>query len=194
LVVKKRKIKLKKLEVSEYMKLHLGCGKKYIEGFVHVDLLDFDHIDYKKSINDLSFLSDCSVELIYASHVLEHTGRYEYEDVLNEWYRVLKPGGILRIAVPDFFACIKHYLLTEEINDIMGLIIGGQKDKYDYHKVIFDENLLTRSLYGVGFSKVDRYNWRDTEHANIDDFSQAYLPHMDKQNGMLMSLNIEAIK
>jgi predicted SAM-dependent methyltransferase len=176
------------------MKLHLGCGKKYIDGFIHVDLLDFDHIDYKSPIDNLSFIDDCSVELIYASHVLEHTGRHEYEDVLNEWYRVLISGGVLRIAVPDFLACAKHYLSTGEINDIIGLVIGGQKDKYDYHKVIFDENFLTKSLYSVGFRKVNRYNWRDTEHADTDDFSQAYIPHMDKKNGTLMSLNIEAVK
>ena len=39
-----------------------------------------------------------------------------------------------------------------------------------------------------------RYDLRDTEHADIDDCSQAYLPHMDKENGVLMSLNVEATK
>ena len=46
----------------------------------------------------------------------------------------------------------------------------------------------------MGFKEVYRYDWRETEHSNIDDFSQAYIPHMDKENGELMSLNIEAIK
>ena len=41
---------------------------------------------------------------------------------------------------------------------------------------------------------VKRYDWRDTEHAEFDDHSQAYLPHMDKENGTLISLNIEAVK
>ena len=41
---------------------------------------------------------------------------------------------------------------------------------------------------------VERYEWRDVSHSNIDDFSQAYLPHMEKESGMLMSLDMEAIK
>ena len=88
------------------MKLHLGCGNKFIKGFVHVDLLDYDHIDYRVPIDDLNFADDCSVDLIYAAHVLEHTGRNEFENVLKEWYRVLIPRGVLRIAVPDVASCV----------------------------------------------------------------------------------------
>ncbi|NQU33323.1 MAG: methyltransferase domain-containing protein [Bacteroidetes bacterium] len=176
------------------MKLHLGCGQKYIDGFVHVDLLDFEHIDYQLPIDDLSFADDCTVELIYAAHVLEHTGRSGFKNVLKEWYRVLKPEGILRIAVPDFEACVKHYQKTHKLQDILGLLIGGQKDEYDYHKMIFDEQMLKEALVGIGFKDVKRYDWRKTSHSDIDDFSQAYLPHMQKETGTLMSLNLEAIK
>jgi|TARA_B110000003_G_C16650840_1_gene534052 predicted SAM-dependent methyltransferase len=176
------------------MKLHLGCGKKYIEGFVHVDLLDFPHIDYQLPIDNLSFAEDCSVELIYAAHVLEHTGRVEFKNVLKEWYRVLKPGAILRLAVPDFEACIKHYQKNHRLEAILGLLIGGQKDKYDYHKMIFDEQFLKDTLIGIGFKSVSRYNWKETSHSDIDDYSQAYLPHMDIESGQLMSLNLEAVK
>ena len=84
------------------MKLHLGCGRKYIPGFVHVDLLDYDHIDHRMSVDDLSLFSNNSVELIYASHVLEHFGRHETTGVLGEWYRVLQVAGVLRVAVPRF--------------------------------------------------------------------------------------------
>ena len=46
----------------------------------------------------------------------------------------------------------------------------------------------------MGFERVARYDWRDTEHAEIDDYSQAYVPHMDKENGTLVSLNVQAYK
>ena len=46
----------------------------------------------------------------------------------------------------------------------------------------------------VGFKNVERYDWRETEHAEFDDHSQAYLPHMDKENGTLISLNVECTK
>jgi hypothetical protein len=46
----------------------------------------------------------------------------------------------------------------------------------------------------AGFKNVKRYDWKKTEHFYVDDYSQAYLPHMDKLNGKLMSLNVEATK
>ena len=46
----------------------------------------------------------------------------------------------------------------------------------------------------VGFKDIKRYDWRETEHAEFDDHSQAYLPHMDKENGTLISLNVECTK
>jgi hypothetical protein len=49
-------------------------------------------------------------------------------------------------------------------------------------------------LKKVGFDEIRRWNWRDTEHASVDDFSQAYLPHQDREHGRLMSLNVEAVK
>lgn len=178
-------------------KLHLGCGPKQIPGFFHVDALDYPHVDRRGTVDDLSFVPPNSVKLIYACHLLEHFGRREYLAVLAEWLRVLAPGGVLRLAVPDFAACARLYAenrLPNGIESIRGLICGGQKDEYDLHKVIFDEQGLTTDLYGVGFSQVRRWDWRHTDHAAIDDYSQCYLPHMDKDHGMLMSLNLEAVK
>ncbi|HKD15355.1 MAG TPA: methyltransferase domain-containing protein [Candidatus Angelobacter sp.] len=176
------------------MKLHLGCGKKHIPGFVHVDLEDQPHIDFRIPVNQLTFAADNSVELIYASHVLEHFGRHEVDQVLREWFRVLCKGGILRLAVPDFEAVVSRYQETQELGELIGLVCGGQRNEYDYHKMVFDEKLLVGRLRDAGFSSVSRYDWRATEHAWMDDYSQAYLPHMDKEKGRLMSLNLEAVK
>ena len=49
-------------------------------------------------------------------------------------------------------------------------------------------------LKSIGFKNVIKYDWRKTEHAMFDDHSQAYIPHMDKETGILMSLNIECYK
>ncbi len=178
------------------LKLHLGCGSKFIPGFIHVDVIAGDHIHHQGSVCELPY-PDCSVELIYASHVLEHFGRFEMHDVLREWYRVLAPGGILRLAVPDFAACAKIYYeegLKDGLTGLIGLVSGGQRNEYDFHKMIFDEPFMARELLSLGFSEVRRWDWRLTEHADIDDYSQAYIPHLDKEHGTLMSLNLEAVK
>ncbi|MEQ8923929.1 MAG: hypothetical protein RIE60_24290, partial [Roseovarius sp.] len=74
------------------------------------------------------------------------------------------------------------------------LVTGGQRDQYDFHGMIFDEAALSEALKEVGFSETRLWDWRETEHSHMDDYSQAYLPHMDKENGVLVSLNIEAVK
>jgi len=176
------------------VKLHLACGERYIPGFIHIDERFFPHIDYQMNVADLFEFEDNSVDLIYASHILEHFGRHEVKDVLKEWYRVLKKGGILRIAVPDFEAICKAYRKFSDIKLVMGPIHGGQTYEGNTHYVSFDLRYLKELLEEVGFKNVHRYDWRKTVHKDYDDFSQSYLPHMDKENGMLISLNVEAEK
>lgn len=142
-------------------------------------------------------MADGAATLVYASHVLEHFGRGEYKAVLKEWYRVLAPGGILRLAVPDFAACAALYYesgLTDRLSGLIGLLVGGQRDANDFHKMVFDESSLRLELLETGFVEVRRWNWRATEHAAVDDFSQAYIPHLHKDDGRPMSLNLEGVK
>jgi predicted SAM-dependent methyltransferase len=184
-------------EPAPPLKLHLGCGARHIPGFVHVDVAPAPHVDWVARVERLSMFGDNAAELIYASHVLEHFGRAEFPRVLAEWHRVLKPGGVLRLSVPDFAACAKLYYekgLEDGLNGLIGLICGGQRNAYDFHKIIFDETFLTQALHEVGFTEVRRWDWRATEHRHVDDYSQAHLPHMDKARGTLMSLNLEAVK
>lgn len=172
------------------MKLHIGCGNRVITGFVHVDVLPLGHLGARARVDALPF-ADGAFELAYASHVLEHFGRHEQRAVLAEWRRILAPGGWLRVAVPDFGAVVAAYP-DYGLDAVTGLVVGGQRDAYDFHKMIFDRASLTRAFLETGFVDVREWDWRATEHAGIDDYSQAYLPHLDKAAGRLMSLNLEA--
>jgi predicted SAM-dependent methyltransferase len=176
------------------MKLHLGCGKRYIPGFVHIDAVDYPHVDHVATIDNLSFIQDASVDLIYNCHVLEHFKRREVGRVLKEWHRVLKPGGILRISVPDFAKLCEVYQKYGQLDLVIGALFGRQDYLYNIHYNVFDFPTLKRELESAGFIDVRRYDWRETEHAHIDDYSQAYIPHMDKENGILISLNVECTK
>ena len=179
--------------MDESLSLHLGCGKTLLPGFINIDIDACSGADRLMDIRDLEF-GDASVDLIYASHVLEHFGRHEVNLVLKEWARVLKPGGMLRVAVPDFSKIATYYLENGKTSDLLGLVMGGQKDEFDFHKMIFDFRSLQDTLFLIGFADVQRWDWREVSHGAFDDYSQAYLPHMDKENGLLMSLNIEARK
>ena len=142
--------------------IHLGCGKVRLPGFINIDIQPGPAVDLVGDIRNLDF-EDSSIDLVYSCAVIEHVGRREWVDLLKDWRRVLKPGG-------------------------------GQKDDYDWHGMIFDFKTLERGLIEAGFENIRRYDWRETElgRLGIDDYSMAYLPHMDKENGRLMMLNVEA--
>lgn len=177
------------------MKLNLGCGPRKMEGFINVDIRKEMSTDVVDDIRTLVSFKDGTADLIYACHVLEHFKKNERLEVLKRWQEVLKPGGILRIAVPDFYA-VAHSYLTKivPLEKLWSSLNGSQRHDYDFHYHCYDFDSLKQDLEMVGFSSVHRYDWRKTEHANVDDYSQAYYPHMDKENGYLLSLNVEAIK
>ena len=100
------------------------------------------------SVDNLPFLQDRSVEVIYNCHVLEHFKRRDVQRVLREWYRVLMPGGVLRIAVPDFAALCEVYNRTHDLGLVVGPIFGRQ----DY--------LCTTSITICSISNRCRYSWR----------------------------------
>lgn len=176
------------------MKLHLGCGDKIIKGFINVDFRKNEGVDVVADLSNLVEFDNESVELIYSSHVLEHFGRLEYKLILKKWYDLLKIGGTLRLAVPDFEKVVEHYNENKDLEKLRGLLWGGQNYEKNFHFCGWDFMTIKKDLEDIGFKQIERYDWEKTEHSDIDDYSQCYLPHMDKKNGKLMSLNIEAIK
>ncbi len=178
------------------MKLHLVCVKRdFGPVWVSIDGGDFPHL-HSHDITKLPF-EDNTVDLIYSSHVLEYFDRAEVVDVLNEWKRVLKPNGVLRLAVPDFRMMTMLYLnngypLESFLGPIFGKMPMGAQTIY--HKTTYDFDSLKNVLESLGFIDVKKYDWKTTEHSSHDDHSQAYIPHMDKENGTLISLNVECVK
>lgn len=176
-------------------KLHLGCGDKIIPGFINVDKRRLPGVDIADcDVSNLSMIEKSSVDLIYSCHVLEHFPRPKTFSVLLEWNRVLKPGGVLRVAVPDWDATVEIYRRTQDYENLLNWIYGGREYAENSHYRQFNFAGLKTLLIEAGFKRVRKYDWTQTEHAHIDDFSKAYMPHMDKENGVLMSLNIECIK
>jgi len=177
------------------MKLHVGCGKVHLPDFLNLDIEPGPGVDVVDDARTLDSVSPGSCDLIYACHVLDHFGRHEYMDVLRVWYDRLRPGGILRLAVSDFRKVAEMYLDGHlSLPQCWGHVVGGQKSPYDQHGVVFDEVVLGTALLEIGFVRVCAWDWHTVSHGVVDDLSQAYWPHMDKEIGTLMSLNLEATK
>jgi len=193
-MIKKQKMSL--VYDPHLCRIHLGCGKVHIPGFVNIDIKWQPGVD---EVADVRYLSPRkyppeSADLIYASHVLEHFNRWEYASILSRWHNILKIGGIIRLAVPDFIALTDHYAKKGVLSDIIGLLYGGQDYRENRHYWIWDFASLKSDLESIGFKDVREWNWKNTNHSHIDDLSQAHLPHMNKKNGRLVSLNVEATK
>lgn len=179
------------------LRLHLGCGKRYIPGFTHIDRADFPHIDHKQDIRRLANFADGAAELIYACQVIDYFDREELPDVLAEWRRVLMPGGILRLSAPNFATLARLYQAGLSLDWMLGTMYGKWPDAtggWIYKKTTFDEASLTKVLDEAGFVGIEHWDWRQTDHAAYDDFSQAYFPHMEKERGILWNLNMQARK
>ena len=181
----------------ETIKLHLGCGKRdFGSDWIHIDGGDFPHLKYH-NVTQLPF-KDNTVDVIYASHLIAYFDREEIKTVLTEWKRALKSGGVLRLATPDFEEMIRLYGIGKvKLNDLLGPLYGkwSMSDKAIYHKTVYDFDSLLEVLKDIGFGDIKWYRWEDTEHSHFDDHSQAYMaPKGDKENGTLISLNMEAIK
>lgn len=177
------------------MKLHLGCGDKKLDGFINVDIRETVGCDIIDDISRLSTFNNNSAKMIYCCHVLEHFGRNDFKKVLKRWNEILVPGGILRLSVPDLEQVFKQYVNNKiSLKNLIGFLYGGQNYPENFHYMGYDFELLKEVLLECGFDNVKKWNWKEVEHGNVDDYSQAYLPHLDKENGVLMSLNIECIK
>ncbi len=89
------------------LKLHLGCGEEYLDGYVNIDYPASEHsvmrvkADRYADIRTLTY-PDNSVDEIRMHHMFEHFERGEALQLLLRWRRWLKPGGILLIETPDF--------------------------------------------------------------------------------------------
>tara|TARA_R110000824_G_scaffold195409_2_gene378168 strand:+ start:13071 stop:13616 length:546 start_codon:yes stop_codon:yes gene_type:complete len=178
------------------VKINMGCGlRNFGTDWIHIDGASYKHIEHR-SITNLEMNSD-TVDLIYASHVLEYFNRQEGCTLLAEWRRVLKPDGILRLAVPDFAALTRLYQEKKiRLENVLGPLYGAMQMGTEtiYHKTTYDLENLSMFLTQNGFYEIMKYNWRETDHSQFDDHSQAYFPHMDKENGTLISLNVEGKK
>jgi predicted SAM-dependent methyltransferase/tetratricopeptide (TPR) repeat protein len=136
------------------MRLNLGCGKRYKEGFINIDAFDATVADTIMSVEDLAFPSN-TVDAIEACQLIEHLGYIHTIYALAEWFRVLKPGGTILIETPDIELSMKHYLRgdheakKETLTWMYGIESPGME-----HRLCFPKILLRNLLEKSGFTGI----------------------------------------
>lgn len=147
--------------------LNLGCGSRFIESWINIDFVS--NSPYVKAHNLLNGipLPDNSVDVVYHSHVLEHFPKDSAGPFIRECYRVLKPGGIIRIAVPELEQLARNYIsnlenvlnneneinaanyqwsVIELLDQMVRNYSGGEMGKYWTQKKIINEDYVTKRV------------------------------------------------
>jgi len=177
--------------------INIGCGPKYLEGMINVDGNLFRKKDLWLDVTLGLPFPDSSLKGVYVSHVLEHFSPKQLRNLLAEFYRVLQPGGGVRIVVPSLEYAVRAYQegqgkrfpdWPEKYTSL-----GGRFNNFllcsTQHKVMFDFGFLEELLRGCGFSRIYR------EQANRSDyFSRDHLQFESDPSIIDSSLFVEAIK
>lgn len=97
--------------------LNIGCGSTSHPGWTNVDIVPSGSEVLVHNIRKGLPFKDDTFDAVYHSHVLEHIPRAEAEKFVKEAVRVLKPGGIMRVVVPDLEAIVRLYI--EKLEDVL---------------------------------------------------------------------------
>jgi len=132
----------------DYYSLSDYCGIMRNNKFVHHDL--------SKSV---PFYDD-TVDFIFTSHFLEHLFKKDAERFLSEAFRVLKPGGVIRLSVPDLNYAVGLYSQGNKsrmLNDYF--FVDHNENYFSRHKYMYDFELLSKLFEIAGFSNITRCNF-----------------------------------
>jgi predicted SAM-dependent methyltransferase len=181
------------INLNSKVYIHLGCGNINSPEFINVDSRVFPHIHHIHNVENLPMFKNDFADLIYASHVLEHISMLKLIEVLNEWRRVLKPNGVLRLSVPDFDRIIDIYNSNNKnIEYIWMPLLGAQEYKENSHFSVFNFSFIKNLLQEIGFSEIRGWDPATAHHHDFEDWASKNILINDKSYPI--SLNVEALK
>ena len=122
-------------------KLHLGCGKNILKGYINVDIDKSGNPDVIDNVITLEKFSDSSVDCIESYHLLEHLTFYEAKRALKRWYALLVEDGLLIVECPNFRRCLELLYHEGNLEEALGV---KDKDLIDDQGI----NLALVGIYG----------------------------------------------
>jgi predicted SAM-dependent methyltransferase len=159
--------------------LHVGCGGVRLEGWLNTDISPSSPL-YLDATRRLP-IEDNSVSFIFSEHFVEHVPRRATLVFFEESFRVLRPGGILRISTPDAEALVRAYLnhpeevrLLNERNRRYGyqytcypVDILNKAWLEDCHMCLYDAQTLQQLLSSAGFQNITRCEVGESCHTAL---------------------------
>jgi len=155
----------RRLHGMPVLRIHLGCGEIDDPRFLNVDARPFRHVHYVTHSPLMPALPAGRADMVYACHIFEHISFIKQMAVLKRWHALLKPGGELRLSVPDFEKLIGLHQRKElGFRSIQNALMGGQGYPENFHFALFTADHLTMLLTQAGFSNIR--HWRASEQDN----------------------------
>ncbi len=175
-------------------RLNWGCGDWTIAGWINADIKEGDGIDLVGDIREGLPLDSDSIDYAVSIHSLPEIPYTELIPTLVELRRVLKPGGLVRIALPDLDKGIEAYHRRDEsyfkVPDEDATSVGAkfvtQMVWYGYSRSLFTHEFIEEQLLRAGFTSV--------HHCSFKQTSSAYPEIVALDNRELESLFVEAVK
>ncbi|MEX2006652.1 MAG: class I SAM-dependent methyltransferase [Candidatus Saccharimonadales bacterium] len=174
------------------MKLHLGCGQVYLEGYVNIDYPLSKHTVQQKSVADeFADLTDMkykpeSIEEVRLHHVFEHFPRTQAVALLVSWHSWLKKGGRVHIEVPEFDATARLVLdpkvPKKDRRLAMRHIFGSNEAPWAVHYDGWNEERFKELFDTFGFKteKVERNSYMATRNIEVFAKKNKKTPSSDK--------------
>ena len=136
------------------MRVELASGERPHNGYFHCDMRILESTNLVCRVEVLPFAED-SVEVLLASHIIEHFSYREINKVLEEWYRVLRPGGDILIITPNF-AYVAHGYVEGWMDYVesRNRMFGGQDYPGNFHCTMFDSSSMGNALETAGFKNI----------------------------------------
>lgn len=152
------------------MKLHLGCGRILLPGWVNVDLEAAPGV-VRADLSGRFPWADGSARYVFCEHFFEHLSLEEGARFLAECFRVLRSGGVVRIATPDLGVLVDDYW-AEKLDRIDRSVWApatraqmlNEAMRLWGHQFLYDADELERSLSAAGFRYVERVDYRTSTH------------------------------
>lgn len=142
------------------MKLHLGCGNNYIDGYINIDFPKENHTlvepiaDFYCDVLKLTYEPN-SISEIRSHHMFEHFPRAVALAQLIKWHSWLEIGGALIIETPDIIGCAKLLLAQNtNINRVIRHIAGSHEADWAYHLDHWHCSRFKETLEVLGFKEI----------------------------------------
>ena len=156
------------------IRLHLGSGGERKAGWVNVDLLG-DPVDVAWNLASPLPFASASVDAVFHEHLLEHIPLQAGAAFMRECYRVLTPGGILRVGVPDAGKLIRSYAGDQGYLDTLhpgrptAMLAVQELFYWHRHCAMFDTETLCLIFQASGFPEPEERSFGDSDMGQAPD-------------------------